>query len=82
MSWLRVDGNVPVRDFDWRLMVVMRLELSQVMPSQLQKVVVDDQDGGVGEMEVESWSIMDESSAVVRVVRRRRKMVVVMSWWW
>ncbi|KAM0064967.1 hypothetical protein Hdeb2414_s0003g00109231 [Helianthus debilis subsp. tardiflorus] len=67
----RSDGRDPVRDFEGRFIAVTRLELSQVIPSHLQKSVLVNQEDGVGDNEVESFDMTAASSPVVEVVRRR-----------
>lgn len=71
-SWLISDGRFPVRDFEGMFMEVTRLELSQVIPSHLQKSVSLFQEGGGGEREVESFAMTAASSAAAKERRRKK----------
>lgn len=71
-SWLRVEGREPERDLEGRLMAVTRLEVSHLMPDQLQGFAPVQSEGEV-ERVVANLVITAASSAEVRV-RREREM--------
>lgn len=70
-SWLMSGGRVPVRDLEAMFMDVTRLDLSQFIPSHVQKSVPV-QVVGAGERVLAKLCITAASSAAVKERRRKK----------
>lgn len=71
-SWLMSDGRFPVRDLEGMFMEITRLELSQVIPSHLQKSLLLFQEDGAGEREAENFAMTAASSAAAKERKRKK----------
>jgi len=75
-SWereLRLEGSVPVRDDEARLMLVTRLDESHWIPFHWQNGVVLDQPGGGGFSDCRKLDMTASSAAATKVVVMRKR---------